>query len=103
MPKWAGTALARVLLSLGPKGLEFGRYSIDYHFIRNYLHVSREWGRLRTKQHVPQYAQRLISMYDQKGAVSSRQVLSCLDAAMSIENLPITCQFSVPLKSNSWY
>lgn len=72
MPKWAGTALARVLLSLGPKGLEFGRYSIDYHFIRNYLHVSRQWGPARTRQHVPQYAQRLIDMYNKDGAVTKR-------------------------------
>ncbi|KAK9842116.1 hypothetical protein WJX84_000158 [Apatococcus fuscideae] len=72
MPVWAGTALAKVLLSLGPKGLEFGRYSIDYHFIRNYLHVSRQWGAARTRQHVPQYAQRLIDMYNKDGAVTKR-------------------------------
>ena len=28
-----------MLLALGPKGLEFGRYSIDYHYSRNWLYV----------------------------------------------------------------
>ena len=84
MAKWAGTALARVLLTLGPKGLEFGRYSIDYHFIRNYLHVSRAWGSARTQQHVPQYAKRLIGMYNKDGAVERRSVLpSSLSRAWS--------------------
>lgn len=32
---------------VGPKGLEFGRYSLDYHNIRNYLHVHRAWGKER--------------------------------------------------------
>lgn len=35
------------LLQVGPKGLEFGRYSLDYHNIRNYLHVHRAWGKKR--------------------------------------------------------
>ncbi len=38
-PRWVGELLARVLLAVGPKGLEFGRYSIDYHYARNWLHV----------------------------------------------------------------
>ena len=35
------------LLQIGPKGLEFARYSLDYHTIRNYLHVYRTWGKPR--------------------------------------------------------
>ncbi len=38
-PRWVGELLARVLLAVGPKGLEFGRYSIDYHYARNWLYV----------------------------------------------------------------
>ena len=38
-PRWLGGLLAKVLLALGPKGLEFGRYSIDYHYSRNWLYV----------------------------------------------------------------
>ena len=74
MPTWAGSILARVLLTLGPKGLEFGRYSIDYHFIRNYLHVTRAWGPQRAKQHVPEYAHQLINLYNKDDAVTNRLV-----------------------------
>lgn len=35
------------LLQIGPKGLEFARYSLDYHTIRNYLYVMRKWGKTR--------------------------------------------------------
>lgn len=38
-----------LLCQIGPKGLEFGRYSLDYHTIRNYLHVHRYWGKQRYK------------------------------------------------------
>ena len=44
LPIWLGNILAAVLLRLGPKGLEFGRYSLDYHTIRNWLYVKRTWG-----------------------------------------------------------
>nr|CAN75142.1 hypothetical protein VITISV_038426 [Vitis vinifera] len=30
---------------IGPKGLEFARYSLDYHTIRNYIYVNRMWGK----------------------------------------------------------
>lgn len=35
------------VIKIGPKGLEFARYSLDYHTIRNYLHVNRAWGKQR--------------------------------------------------------
>ena len=38
-PQWVGNLLATVLERVGPRGLEFGRYSIEYHYIRNWLHV----------------------------------------------------------------
>lgn len=34
-------------VQIGPKGLEFARYSLDYHTIRNYLYVNRAWGKER--------------------------------------------------------
>lgn len=37
-------------IQVGPKGLEFARYSLDYHTIRNYLHVVRKWGKERFVQ-----------------------------------------------------
>ena len=36
-----------LIIQIGPKGLEFARYSLDYHTIRNYLHVNRAWGKQR--------------------------------------------------------
>ncbi|KAH9325294.1 hypothetical protein KI387_005472, partial [Taxus chinensis] len=44
-PRFIGNIIAFLLNLVGPKGLEFGRYSLDYHTIRNYLHVSRTWGK----------------------------------------------------------
>lgn len=76
LPKWLGSILAAVLLKLGPTGLEFGRYSIDYHFIRNFLYVQRHMGAKRAEQHVPQFAKRLVAMYDTDGAVSKRLEIS---------------------------
>lgn len=34
-------------VQVGLKGLEFARYSLDYHTIRNYLNVVRKWGKER--------------------------------------------------------
>eukprot|EP00250_Pteridium_aquilinum_P013030 c21089_g1_i2 orf=189-1514(-) len=45
--RFAGNLIAFLLNLVGPKGLEFGRYSLDYHTIRNYLHVHRVWGKKR--------------------------------------------------------
>ncbi|KAI3423955.1 hypothetical protein D9Q98_009789 [Chlorella vulgaris] len=74
-PRWIGNALAWVLEKLGPKGLEFAKYSVDYHYIRNYIHVMRHWGPKRAAQHVPPFAQRIVAQYNQRGAVSARAAL----------------------------
>ncbi len=36
MPMWGGKLLTLLMKFKGPKGLEFARYSIDFHLIRNY-------------------------------------------------------------------
>lgn len=36
-----------LFVQIGPKGLEFARYSLDYHTIRNYLYTNRSWGKQR--------------------------------------------------------
>ncbi|KAI7836528.1 hypothetical protein COHA_009628 [Chlorella ohadii] len=74
-PRWLGNALAWVLGLVGPKGLEFAKYSIDYHYLRNFIHVSRHWGPTRAAQHVPEFARRIVAEYDQQGAVSARAAL----------------------------
>lgn len=70
-----GNIIARILLWLGPKGLEFGRYSIDYHYTRNFLYVMRNMGVERAQRHIPEFARRLIQQYDKDGAVSKRWVV----------------------------
>lgn len=75
MPRWLGHVLATVLTWIGPRGVEFARYSIDYHVIRNYLYVMRCWGsKAAAERHVPEYARRLVAKYDRisKGKVTER-------------------------------
>ncbi|KAK6130517.1 hypothetical protein DH2020_035726 [Rehmannia glutinosa] len=73
-PKFIGNLIAFILNLVGPKGLEFARYSLDYHTIRNYLHVNRAWGKQRADRHIPSYAKKLVSMYNQNGEID--QMLS---------------------------
>lgn len=72
MPVWLGNILADVLLKLGPKGLEFGRYSLDYHTIRNYLYVKRNWSDKHAEQHIPEYAKHIVAEYDTNGQITNR-------------------------------
>ena len=55
--------MARLLQAVGPKGVSFARYSIDYHLLRNYLHVLAEWGPEGVETRVPDYARRIAEMY----------------------------------------
>ncbi|GAB2295332.1 hypothetical protein Dimus_029504 [Dionaea muscipula] len=68
-PKFIGNLLAFILNIIGPKGLEFARYSLDYHTIRNYLHVNRAWGRQRASRHLPSYAKKIVELYNQNGEI----------------------------------
>ncbi|KAL3506298.1 hypothetical protein ACH5RR_031680 [Cinchona calisaya] len=68
-PKFVGNFIAFLLNLIGPKGLEFARYSLDYHTIRNYLHVNRIWGKQRADRHMPSYAKKIVAMYNQNGEI----------------------------------
>ncbi|KAL1330377.1 hypothetical protein AAHE18_12G106800 [Arachis hypogaea] len=68
-PKFIGNLLAFILNLIGPKGLEFARYSLDYHTIRNYLHVNRMWGKERADRHMPGYAKKIVDLYNQNGQI----------------------------------
>ncbi|CAL4998632.1 unnamed protein product [Urochloa decumbens] len=70
-PRFVGDILAFLLNLVGPKGLEFARYSLDYHTIRNYLHVRRAWGKQRAEQHIPGYAKKIVEAYDGNGQIES--------------------------------
>jgi 7-hydroxymethyl chlorophyll a reductase len=59
-------------LQVGPKGVEFAKYSVDYHFIRNYLAVQRAWGPKRAERQIPEFAKRIVAEYDDKQQVSKR-------------------------------
>jgi len=71
-PRFVGKLLAWLLTKIGPKGEEFGMYSLDYHTIRNYIYVNRAWGAKRAEEHVPEYAKRVVREYDVDGAISAR-------------------------------
>ena len=63
MPGWLGEVFAKAVYKASPKGLEFARYSIDYHYLRNWLYVRRQWGEERADQHIPSYAKKIIAEY----------------------------------------
>eukprot|EP00980_Cylindrotheca_fusiformis_P001630 scaffold368_cov125-Cylindrotheca_fusiformis.AAC.8 len=63
MPSLLGEVMAFVIQKFGPKGTNFARYSIDYHILRNYLHVLDEWGEDRTKESLPKYALDIVNYY----------------------------------------
>ncbi|XP_058724327.1 7-hydroxymethyl chlorophyll a reductase, chloroplastic [Vicia villosa] len=68
-PKFVGNLLAFILNLIGPKGIEFARYSLDYHTIRNYLYVNRLWGKERADRHMPTYAKKIVDLYNQNGQI----------------------------------
>lgn len=94
-PRWLGNILATVLTWLGPKGLEFARYSIDYHYVRNWLYVMRYMGEERASRHVPAFARRIVQEYDAKGAISKRWADSPFCLGLGIPRLEST--FFAPL------
>lgn len=62
IPLWAAKLMGVVIEKIGPKGLEYARFSIDSHFVRNYLYVKRNH-REKLAAHVPEFAQRIVAQY----------------------------------------
>jgi len=62
LPMWAAKMMGVVIEKIGPKGLEYARFSIDSHFTRNYLYVKRNHPE-KLEDHVPDYAKKIISQY----------------------------------------
>ncbi len=62
IPVWVARLLGIVINQVGPKGLEYARFSIDSHFVRNYLYVKRNYPN-KLAAHVPAYAQRIVDQY----------------------------------------
>jgi len=72
LPLWIGNILADVLEKIGPKGLEFAAYSLDYHVLRNYLLVYRRLGREKAWRHLPAYAKKIIESEDYEAIVAKQ-------------------------------
>ncbi len=62
LPMWAAKLMGVVIEKIGPKGLEYARFSIDSHFTRNYLYVKRNYPD-KLEKHVPDYAKRIVEQY----------------------------------------
>ena len=63
LPMWAAKLMGVVIDKIGPKGLEYARFSIDSHFTRNYLYVKRNHPE-KLEAHVPEYAKRIVEQYE---------------------------------------
>jgi 3,8-divinyl protochlorophyllide a 8-vinyl-reductase (ferredoxin) len=63
LPMWAAKMMGVVIERIGPKGLEYARFSIDSHFTRNYLHLQRNYPQ-KLEQHVPEYAKKIVEQYN---------------------------------------
>jgi 3,8-divinyl protochlorophyllide a 8-vinyl-reductase (ferredoxin) len=62
LPMWAAKLMGVVIEKIGPKGLEYARFSIDSHFTRNYLYLKRQHPE-KLEQQVPDYAKKIVSQY----------------------------------------
>ncbi len=62
LPMWAAKMMGVVIEQIGPKGLEYARFSIDSHFTRNYLNLKRNYPQMLDK-HVPEYAKKIVGQY----------------------------------------
>ena len=62
LPMWAAKLMGVVIEKVGPKGLEYARFSIDSHFTRNYLFTKRNYPE-KLDAHVPEYAKKIVSQY----------------------------------------
>jgi 3,8-divinyl protochlorophyllide a 8-vinyl-reductase (ferredoxin) len=62
LPMWAAKLMGVVIEKIGPKGLEYARFSIDSHFTRNFLYLKRHHPE-KLADHVPDFAQRIVAQY----------------------------------------
>ena len=62
LPMWAAQLLGLAIERIGPKGLEYARFSIDSHFTRNYLYTRRNHPE-KLANHVPPFARKIVEQY----------------------------------------
>lgn len=63
LPMWAAKLMGVVIEKIGPKGLEYAKFSIDSHFTRNYLYTRRNYPN-KLDAHVPEFAKKIVSQYE---------------------------------------
>ncbi|HAN74507.1 MAG TPA: hypothetical protein DCQ63_09650 [Planktothrix sp. UBA8402] len=63
LPMWAAKLMGVVIDKIGPRGLEYARFSIDSHFTRNYLYVKRNYPD-KLDAHVPDFAKQIVEQYN---------------------------------------
>ncbi len=63
LPMWAAKLMGVVIDKIGPRGLEYARFSIDSHFTRNYLYVKRNYPE-KLDSHVPDFAKQIVEQYN---------------------------------------
>jgi coenzyme F420 hydrogenase subunit beta len=62
LPMWLARLVGCVVNAVGPKGLEYGRFSIDSHFTRNALWLRRHHPKIAERQ-IPEFARRIVARY----------------------------------------
>ncbi len=62
LPMWLAWLIGFVVNRIGPKGLEYAKFSIDSHFARNYLYLWRNY-RQKLAQQVPEFAKKIVERY----------------------------------------
>ena len=73
-PPLVANFLASMIAKGLPKGLEFGRFSIDYHYLRNQLYCEATMGADGANRHVPKYARALMARYaDEMSGLRDKQ------------------------------
>jgi coenzyme F420 hydrogenase subunit beta len=62
LPMWLAEVVGSLVRLVGPKGLEYGRFSIDSHFTRNAVWLRRNHPEM-VDRHIPAFARRIIDRY----------------------------------------
>lgn len=62
LPMWLAELVGCIVRKVGPKGLEYGRFSIDSHFTRNALWL-RRCHPDKAEAQIPAFAKKIISRY----------------------------------------
>ena len=62
LPLWLAELVGVFVQRFGPKGLEYGRFSIDSHFTRNALWLQRHHPE-KVEAHIPAFARKIVARY----------------------------------------